>query len=127
MRYTKLRLNLKLMSKIILFIIWVTFSSSVSAKENLPIYKGQLFSDARVALMKAGWKPWKTIKPEFTGVIQEPYIEKGYVEIENCAASRPYCLFRYKKHTKCLRLVASGYEGTVEETTVENWYFDCKL
>lgn len=114
------------MNKLLLILISVFLTTNVYAEEKLPIHKNQLLSKAKADLIRSGWKPYPTNKPEDIGLIQERYIEKGYIEVENCGASTPYCVFRYKQRRKCLNLVAGSYEENVEETIVVKWYLDCK-
>ena len=103
------------------------FLTSIAySKDKLLIHKNQLLSEAKANLIKSGWKPYPTGKPEDLGLIQEPYIKKGYIEIDNCGASSPYCEFNYKKQSRCLKLIAGSFEEPVEESRVATWRFDCK-
>lgn len=121
------------MNKIVIgFLLGFLAIGTVNANEKLPIYKNQLLSQARLNLIKNGWKPYPTLSlvvidhPEDVSFISRDYMATGYVEVGNCGASSPYCEFNYKKRGKCLKVIAGSYEDDIKENKVEGWTYECE-
>ena len=88
-------------SKVIIFVSQLFFAYYANSAPKMPIYEGQLLSEAKAKLVAKGWKPYrvmgdKTPPNEISGMAKN-YMNAGYVEVGNCGDSNPDCDFNYRK------------------------------
>ena len=108
------------------------------AADAVPIKKDQTISQARTALLRAGWSLaplFRDITPAeqkrldivLTGNDMELY-RHGFQEIEYCSGiGFNYCFFNYKKGAQCLRVGTKGefHASPRKEPVVLNWSNEC--
>jgi hypothetical protein len=103
---------------------------SAATAAELPIQEGQKFTRARLALVRAGWKPIETFTA-LEGELEHLHFgagaayNAGFKEIEGCmgTGTNP-CFYNYKKGNRCLFLITEGeYEPARQmEPEVTSWY-----
>jgi hypothetical protein len=80
---------------------------NVAHAENLRI--GMDFLKARKILIRDGWHPEKSRRPEggYIGT-ENLLIKNGITEVESCAMDSALCVFHYKKKNRCLEVTTKG-------------------
>jgi hypothetical protein len=90
------------------------FHASAAALTPVPSITGKPYAEVKARLLTAGWKPRRVCietKEDCSqyGLTAEMFRNRGYVEVEHCAADGPYCIFHYTDaRGRCLRLSIEG-------------------
>jgi hypothetical protein len=105
--------------------LWAVAANATS----LPIHEGWSLSRARAALVKSGWKPVVSTETFADGTRIDQsgqpggFYKAGYIEVEDCSEGPAYCLFRYRKHGKCLNVTT---QGEYKNPPIVGWDLLCR-
>ncbi|WP_332878056.1 hypothetical protein [Massilia sp. S19_KUP03_FR1] len=83
--------------------------------------KGMPFTQVRKQLLDQRWKPVRSQQTEHLAV-DRALLERHIVEVESCTVDS-FCIFRYTKGTKCLKVVAQG--ETLPGLLIVGWDMAC--
>ncbi|MDQ2820843.1 MAG: hypothetical protein M3Y65_10680 [Pseudomonadota bacterium] len=83
--------------------------------------KGIPFTEVRTHLLSQRWKPVKSLRTEHLAV-DRALLERHIIEVESCTVDS-FCIFRYTKGTKCLKVVAHG--ESLQELLIVGWDLAC--
>ena len=94
--------------KIKIFLIFLLFLTTVSAKANSPLpslKQGILYSEAKTSLIEDGWMPIKNSSIEKSSLYAQEIYEQGTLEVVDCISMElDACWFRYKKKNQILEV-----------------------
>jgi len=124
----------RLCSCLIVFLMAAFFSSMGSEAAGHLLKKGEYLSQARPALLRAGWRPVETYFRTYRGEFEhargdaEALFSAGYIEVEFCGCCDVVpCVFNYAKGNRCLQVFTRGeYDpGPRNGPVVASWAHDC--
>ena len=99
----------------------LTLCSHGVANVGVILENGIPFMHARKQLLDQRWKPVKSSQTEHLAV-DRALLEQHIVEVESCTVDS-FCIFRYTKGTKCLKVVAQG--ETLPDLLIVGWDVAC--
>lgn len=91
------------------------------ANEDAVLEKGMPFTEVRTHLLNQRWKPVKSLRTEHLAV-DRALLERHIIEVESCTVDS-FCIFRYTKGTKCLKVVAQG--ESLQDLLIVSWDLAC--
>ena len=94
------------MTRICVAVLLWALCSLGFANPDTVLEKGRPFTEVRAHLLSQRWKPVKSLRTEHLAV-DRALLEQRIVEVESCTVDS-FCIFRYAKGTKCLKVVAQG-------------------
>jgi len=111
-------------ARFFLTLLFVLGSLTGAVAESWPIKKGEVFYNARPALLRQGWRPVEVYSKKEFDFIGEGirFYHHGFKEVESCSQGRGYCSFHYRKGDQCLMLVTEGEYIPPKSPTVDNWW-----
>jgi hypothetical protein len=98
------------------------YNAAAYASNEVPLKKGMSFVSARRLLLKQQWRPQKTMRTTEHFAVDKALLKQHIVEVEVCTVDS-FCIFRYVKNGKCLKLVAHGED--LNGLTVSTWDNSC--
>lgn len=91
------------------------------ANPDAGLKKGMPFTQVRAHLLSQRWKPVESLRTEHLAV-DRALVEQRIVEVESCTVDS-FCIFRYTKGTKCLKVIAQG--ESLHDLFIVSWDLAC--